>query len=492
MSLARTMWEATRRARGISVAEPHLPAQTPTTLRGLGDELSHLLKRLGHVLDDSVGCQSCRRRMKILNHTGTHWARQNIPLITAWLEESLRREVASSHVSPVYERIARIGIPTLIRYAIHRTERLRAIPRIFLIGYPGQMGGANTECFHLLALWKKMGLEVNLVPTWTCDPHTRAQLDALGYITHIARADALHEVPHLAGSPTVGMCNVYYCAAVPQLRALNCKIVWINCMTFMFLHERMAWANAGPPDACVYQSRYQQTVLDKEMRSYGFPPALSCHIPGAFDPTLYPYRYLPRTHPTTDPFVVGKLARPDEDKWPRNLWEILSKIAPPIIHAEVMGLNADTWNKVRGLPNDLLPGRKWVTAHKPTALPVPEYLSRLHCMITPNGGARENWPRVGLECFAAGVPVVAPNAWGWREMIRHGETGLLADTDEDISRLATELAYDEPLRERLATQARRALVETLANPEDQAARWFDLFFSLYATSEDRLLPHDLP
>ena len=81
-----------------------------------------------------------------------------------------------------------------------------------------------------------------------------------------------------------------------------------------------------------------------------------------------------------------------------------------------------------------------------------------------NGGARENWPRVGLEAMAAGVPLVCENRWGWREMVRDGETGFLADSDEEIVCHLTQLAYDEPLRQKFIRRAREH-VEQLADAE---------------------------
>ena len=53
--------------------------------------------------------------------------------------------------------------------------------------------------------------------------------------------------------------------------------------------------------------------------------------------------------------------------------------------------------------------------------------------VRVNGGARENWPRAGLEAMAAGVPIVAQNDWGWREMIEHGVTGFLGGDDCELA-----------------------------------------------------------
>ena len=112
------------------------------------------------------------------------------------------------------------------------------------------------------------------------------------------------------------------------------------------------------------------------------------------------------------------------------------------------------------------------------AIPTPQFFTTLHCMLPVNGGARENWPRAGLEAFAAGVPVVAQNDWDWKEMIEHGVTGFLGDCDEELAHHAATLAYDEDLRQTVIAAAREKLVSEFANPEVLAAAWVKLFESV--------------
>jgi len=107
-----------------------------------------------------------------------------------------------------------------------------------------------------------------------------------------------------------------------------------------------------------------------------------------------------------------------------------------------------------------------------------EFLGSLHCMMQVNGGAQENWPRSGLEAMACGVPIVAENRWGWTEMIRHGETGWLADSHDEMAYHAARMAYDEELRMEIAQRARRVLKEELAAPEVLWAAWRRLFESI--------------
>ena len=110
--------------------------------------------------------------------------------------------------------------------------------KIFLVGYPGDLGGANTEAWHVIKLWRQFGIEVHLVPTWHADETWKRRLDAIGCITHVSSPDKVESVPGLPGAITVGFCNSEYLRVAWKLRKLSCKIVWANCMTFLFDHEK--------------------------------------------------------------------------------------------------------------------------------------------------------------------------------------------------------------------------------------------------------------
>jgi glycosyltransferase involved in cell wall biosynthesis len=72
----------------------------------------------------------------------------------------------------------------------------------------------------------------------------------------------------------------------------------------------------------------------------------------------------------------------------------------------------------------------------------------------------EGLPNVLLEASSAGLPIVATDAGGTREVVRDGETGLLVPTD-DLDSLAGAMHRaigDEDLRRRLGSAARELIV----------------------------------
>ena len=339
--------------------------------------------------------------------------------------------------------------------------------KVFVFGYPGDLGGANTECWHTVKLWRDHGLEVHFVPTWGRDTVWKKKLDALGCVTHDAETpERIDNIDGLHGAITVGMCNSEYILVGAKLRQMGCKIVWVNCMTFMFDYERRFFEEFGSADAMIYQSEFQRSEIEPHLSATGYRPDQGHLIRGAFD--CNEWSFSPHPHNPGDPFVLGRAARPDQDKWSCNTWKIYSAIQYWNKKALMLGVDNRTLEKLGEPP-------EWASCLRPMAISAKQYYACLHCLLPVNGGARENWPRAGLEAFASGVPVVAQNEWGWREMIEHGVTGFLGGTDEELAHYAAVLAYDENLRMEIIENARRRLVEQLANPEIIWNAWEKVF-----------------
>jgi glycosyltransferase involved in cell wall biosynthesis len=351
--------------------------------------------------------------------------------------------------------------------------------KVFLLGYPGVMGGANTEAFHNVKLWRESGHDVSLIPTWGGDEVFEQKLNEVGAETIHVPAAQLAYVKDLPGAIVVSMCNSRLYPVWPKLRDMGCQVAWVNCMTFVASDEERAWTKHGFPAAFVFQSQFQRDELEarygKIMPEYGprYEPTMGHHIPGYIDTTEFPFR--PTSHERGERFTIGRLARPDEDKWHKEMWRICQSVPYRGVHVKCMGINEATKAKLGEPPQ---------SDHFTTELLAPqsvspqEFLADCDVLLGLNGGARENWPRVGLEAMSAGVPVVAQNRWGWKEMIEHGATGFLADNNEELVYRLAEMAYHEDRRLRVA----RAAAKDLSEFQDLniAAAWNSLFAQLGA------------
>lgn len=339
--------------------------------------------------------------------------------------------------------------------------------RIVVVGYPSAIGGADTELWHVLRLWRRYGLDVRLLPTWRAASEWRTRCDAIGAVTiEVASPDGLGDAPELPGATVVSFCNGEFLKNAHVFRAMGCKVAWVGCMTWLFPAEREHYERHGPFDAYIFQSEYQRSKLLPELRQYGVVDEQCFLIHGAFDAAEIPFA--PRRRETNGEFVVGRLARADLDKWNATTWSILGAIPCKQRRARLMGVNERVLQKLGPKP-------EWAETLPPCAEDVSKFLGTLHCLMAINGGAAENWPRVGLEAMAAGVPVIAENQWGWREMIEHGRTGFLANSPDEFAGYAGQLAVDDARRLEIAASARQHLVRDLANPAEVWSRWQRLF-----------------
>jgi glycosyltransferase involved in cell wall biosynthesis len=355
---------------------------------------------------------------------------------------------------------------------------------VFVCGYPSDIGGANTELWHTVKLWRRSGLGVTLIPTWDTVPVWKARLDAIGCKTsemsnvqcpvpqgHLEHwsLDIEHSVPRgLPGSVVVSLCNTKFLAVAERFRALGCRIVWLGCMNWLFPAERLHYCKHGCFDRHVFQSQFQHDQLVPQLRRFGYRDEQGVIIRGAFDAEEFPLR--PLAHAAGEIFPIGRMSRSAADKYAPRTWEIYARVPHPI-RARVLGWSTEVRAR-------LGPPPPWASCLSAGQQRPQDFLATLGALVHAGGPATENWPRVGLEAMSAGVPVVADNRGGWREMIRHGETGYLCDSEEQFAYYTARLAYDEAHRLEIVRQARQALETQLAHPQTIWAQWRQLLAGL--------------
>ena len=335
---------------------------------------------------------------------------------------------------------------------------------IYLIGYPSDVGGANTEVWHVLKLWRRAGWQVTAIPTWQAEGKWQARLARIGVETIVPER---REFPVPPGSTCVAFCNGHFEQNAHKLRALGCRLIYVPCMCSLSKALVKDHQQHGPFDAYVFQSRAQENILLPQLSAWGVKQS-TCHlIRGAFDWSEIEYRPRPRG----EGFVVGRLSRADPAKFSRYTWDIFNRArrAIPELSVRVMGWRERVAQKT-GLP----PG--WAEVLEPGAEPADRFLGTLHCLCQAadnhwdNPAATENWPRVGLEAMAAGVPIVAEKRGGWLEMVEHGKTGFLGTTVEELAGYCVELGQDEPKRLAMTGRAYER-VKQFAEPDDIADGW---------------------
>jgi glycosyltransferase involved in cell wall biosynthesis len=94
-------------------------------------------------------------------------------------------------------------------------------------------------------------------------------------------------------------------------------------------------------------------------------------------------------------------------------------------------------------------------------------LAGIDLLLAPSA-AHEATPRVILEAYAAGVPVIAYRAGGIPEVVEHGRTGFLVDSAEEMAHLAVELLQSDRLAA-ISREARRVWEQRFTQERYQRA-----------------------
>jgi len=334
--------------------------------------------------------------------------------------------------------------------------------RVIFLGSPQPLGGANTERYATAILFRRMSLAVTVIPAWGEPPGnpypSRLREAGCEYLTFSGPDDI--QLPH--NSTVVMMCSPNGIRAWPRLRDRGCKLIWSPCMTRVQHYEREVFDDEKcPPTAVHFQSQYQRQALAYFYLPFIRPIAI---IPGAFERADFPYR--PRLLRGRT-FTIGKLARPHPDKWPEGLWSLGHRLRARGIDTR---MNVMGWNPQ--LDCKCGPPPAWAAALPPNVMQAFDFLRPLDAMLGMQGGDVENWPRVGLEAMASGVPIVADNSGGWPEML--GEAGSTVGSEGEAVDALERLARDDRYRVGVIERAYERMKQ-LTDWRVLAAKWQEIF-----------------
>jgi len=150
------------------------------------------------------------------------------------------------------------------------------------------------------------------------------------------------------------------------------------------------------------------------------------------------------------PFCVGRVSRDFLDKHHPQDLALYRMLASRGIRIRIMGGTclAPGLGGVQGI--ELLPAG---------AEPVPEFYRSLDAMFYRTGMFTEAYGRVVLEAMGAGLPVVAHIAAGYAEVVEHGVSGFLIESQEQAYDALMALKESADLRRQVGLAAKQKAID---------------------------------
>lgn len=286
--------------------------------------------------------------------------------------------------------------------------------KITFAGAPSALGGADTELRDTILLFEKYGLEYEVV------------------------SNEAYKKGDYRGKVVASFCNGGFLDRIfddPPAR-----VFWFNCMTWTFPKELQALKDGLITDV-VFQSAYQRDILlpqfnetGSDMRVWACPSYVSAHR----------FRNSRSSHPY---FGVGRISRPDPDKFAPDTWDIYFRIASLLPKAfYIMGVSEAVLAKI-GPPKDA----ECVTLYPPNAMPTEVFFRLIDITIQKNCCARESYGRTMVEAMFSGVVPLVQSDFAYPELLGKGgpELGklLLCSSSDEFVERATMLGSQPKLLE---------------------------------------------
>jgi glycosyltransferase involved in cell wall biosynthesis len=238
------------------------------------------------------------------------------------------------------------------------------------------------------------------------------------------------------------------------------RILWSGEMMWHHPGEVEA-VREGVVDEVLYVSPLQRMAL--AAGHAGVPWTITGNY---VDPAQFPFR-----RPVSGPFTIGRLSRPDPDKYPEDF---------PVFY-EALGLD-DCCYRVMAWDEALAAKYSW---HRfgpgwerlgPAQEPAADFLSSLDLLVYPLGHrVVESWGRAVVEAMLTGCIPLVPAGHHFEQLIIDGETGFVCRDFLDYQEHAQALRANPRRRQDMARAAREHSVAAHCSIEAHRRMWLELF-----------------
>ena len=327
------------------------------------------------------------------------------------------------------------------------------IKQLAICGAPSSCGGADTELWHQIPIWKHLGIELHIVPSQSINS-SAAKFCSDNAIIH--NVNAFEEIK---GMPVISFCNRVFLSNIEKIKQYSPFTLWVNCMTYPFPKEKAAHRK-GLIDLHLYQTKHGRERITKQLEPFN---------------KVNSEMFIPYFYSDNFPYIedrstscLGRISRADLNKYMGNTIEIFERVlAPKEKEGIILGVNRTIRQQKLGkIPT-------WIAAYGPGDITQNRFYSKCSVLLQTST-CYENWPRVGLECMASGTALVVFKTDGWEGQVVHKETGYLCENPRDFIFYASHLLLNNEERLRIIRNAKNRLKD-IAGLEASAESWRRIF-----------------
>lgn len=325
---------------------------------------------------------------------------------------------------------------------------------LYIFGWPSYLGGADTKLHHLLDLLHN-DYKITVIPNY------HQQLSQKEWTTfmdnHGITYGTKESILYVPNSPALSLCNQYFIEKNIDkfCKTKNLKVIWSSEMMWHFKDE-LTHIEQKLIDKVLYVSDIQKSKMN-------YPDTLPSHMTGNYiNPEYFPYKKR-----NNEIFTIGRMSRPDPDKYPENFPVYYSQLNIPHVKYRIMGWSDKLTEKYKWFTFD----NKWdlLEPNKETQL---DFLYSLDVFLYPLGHKFiESWGRSTVEAMLTGCIPIVQSGHHLDNLIIHGQTGFIIDDYIDLQNIMNKLYYDKTYKDMISLQCHEHAKNVLCNREEHIAIW---------------------
>lgn len=333
--------------------------------------------------------------------------------------------------------------------------------KLWIYGFPGGLGGADTKLDHTLPIFLKLFDEVMCVanaPSQYDPPNDWTRyLDKLG-VKYGLKEDMQG---YQEGEIALSLCNPYFFKQgfCDDAKSKGLKVIWSSEM--MWHHQKeLEYVNKGMVDKVLYVSDIQKASLT-------YPESMPWSMTGNFiNADRFPFQ-----RRSANGLVLGRLSRHDPYKYPEDFPVFYEEIVEDLQH---ISFRIMSWDEV------LADKYKWHTfdhrwkffkAYDVSAL---DFLYMLNVMAYPLGhNFVESWGRSTVEGMLTGAIPISFSGHNISNLVVHGESGFIVDDILEWKEIIKQLYHDVHYRQKLSKQCSDHARDVLCNEKEHLKIWED-------------------